>query len=111
MTGERALELLQSSTVAGEGPGIDHVDDRFRLGEIETTVQEGTFGKFPRLGNTRAVRQDCFQHALRGYDPTVTADLYYVLAGVGVRLPHQTEEDFVHALARAIHHKAMVHSM
>ena len=111
MTGERALELLQSSTVAGEGPSIDHVDDRFRLGEIETTVQEGAFGKLPRLGDAGALRQHRFQHPLRGQHTTVATDLRHIFTRVGVRAPHETEEDFVHALARAIHHKAMVYPM
>jgi hypothetical protein len=108
---ESALELLQGGTVAGERPGIDYVDDRLCLGEIEATVQEGTFGKLPRFSNTRALRQDCLQHALRGHDPTMTADLRHVLTGVRVRSPHETEKHFVYPLAGTIHHKAMVHPM
>ena len=111
MPGERPLELLQGGTVAGERSSIDHVNDRLCLGEIEATIQEGTFGKLPRFSNTRALRQDGLQHALRGHDPTMTADLHHVFARVGVRLPHETEEHFIHPLARVIHHKAMVHPM
>jgi hypothetical protein len=41
----------------------------------------------------------------------MTANLHHVLTGVGVWVPHETEEDFVHPLARVIHHKAMVEPM
>src|SRR5262245_55446146 len=109
--GEHPLELLQGGTVAGERPSIDHVDDCLCLSEIEATVQEGAFGKLPRLGNARALRQDCLQHTLRGHDPTVTANLCHVLAGVGVRSPHETEEHFVYPLTGVIHHKAMIYPM
>jgi hypothetical protein len=109
--GERPLELLQGGTVAGERARIDHIDDGFRLGEIEATVQEGTFGKLPGFSNTRALRQNCLQHALRDHSPAMTANLHHVLAGVGVRSPHATEEDFIYPLAGVIHHKAMVHAM
>jgi hypothetical protein len=109
--GERPLELLQGGTVAGERARIDHIDDGLRLGEIKATVQEGTFGKLPRFSNTRALRQDCLQHTLRGHNPAVTANLRHVLTGVGVRAPHATEEDFVYPLTRVIHHKAMIHPM
>jgi hypothetical protein len=111
MPGECPIELLQSGTVAGERPSIDHVNDRLCLGEIEATIQEGTFGKLPRFSNTRSLRQDCLQHTLRGHDPAMTTELRYVFACVGVRPPHKTEEDFVHTLACAIHHKAVVYSM
>src|SRR5262245_31251066 len=111
MPGERPLELLQRGTVAGKRTGIDHINDRLCLGEVEATIQEGTFGKLPRFSNTRALLQDCLHHALRSHDPTMTAELRYVLACVGMRSPHETEKDFVHPLARAIHHKAMVYPM
>jgi hypothetical protein len=111
MPGERPLELLQGSTVARHRTSIDHINDRLSLGEIETTVEEGTFGKLPRFGNTCTLRQNRLEHTLRSYDPTVTANLRHVLAGVGMRPPHETEEHFIHPLTRAIHHKTMVHPM
>jgi hypothetical protein len=56
--GEHPLKLLQGSTVAGERPSIDYINDRLCLGEIEATIQEGAFGKLPRFGNACTLRQD-----------------------------------------------------
>ena len=79
--GEHSFELLQGGTVAGERPSINHINDRLCLGEIEATIQEGTFGKLSRFSNARALRQDCLQHALRSHDPTMTTELRHVLTG------------------------------
>jgi hypothetical protein len=76
-----------------------------------TTVQEGAFGKLPRFSNARTLRHNYLQHALRGHDPAMTANLRHIFAGVGVRSPHETEEHFVHPLADVIHYKAMVYPM
>jgi hypothetical protein len=41
----------------------------------------------------------------------MTANLRHVLAGIGVRSLHETEEYFIDPLASIIHHKAIVYPM
>jgi len=80
--------------------GTNDLDHGFRLGQINTAVEEGSTSKFPGLS------QPCsgFQHQLKDVvEHTIAAvavDFYHVLASVGAGCRHIAYEDFVESLGR-----------
>src|SRR5918992_1015110 len=67
---------------------VDQVDDGLRLGQIKASVEEGAFGKFPRLSEARPGGDERLEEARHDPDAAMAADLYHILAGVGAWRPH-----------------------
>ena len=108
VAGQGAVELVDGGAVARLGAGVDEVDDRLGLGEVEAPVQERPSRELAGLGHPHTLRQNRFQDTLYDHHAAVATDLRHVLAGVGVRLPHDAEQRLVDALALRVDHKAMI---
>ena len=93
-----SLQLTDRTLQSVVIPGLDHVDDRLRLGEIQLAVQEGSLCKFTRLGRPGPSPQTRLQHSSEDVDSAVTVDLHCVLAGKGMRPSHEHDKDFVYGL-------------
>jgi hypothetical protein len=88
--------------VTGFRAGVDQIDHRLGLRQIETPIEKGTLGKLAGLGHAGTAGQHGLQHA-PGTDRTaVAANLCHVLAGVRARATHHTEQGFIHPLPLGI---------
>ncbi len=97
---QAAIEALHRHSEAGFGPGPDHIENGFRLGQIDAAVEEGPQGELARLGQAGAVAERQLQDALQRERAAVAVDLDHILPGVGVGCGHVGDEDFIHPLAR-----------
>jgi hypothetical protein len=111
LTGQRPLQLRHGGAVAGHGARRDEINNSLSLGEIESSVQKGAFGKLAGFGDTGSLRQYRVKHPLGNEYTTVTTDLSDVLAGVRARLPHDAEECLIQSLSTGIDHEAMINPM
>ena len=92
----------------GVGAGPDHLQDRFRLGQVKPAGEKGPLGELPGLGQARPLvqhqRQKTRQHPVAG----VAVDLHHVFPGIGVRGLHPGEEHFVDDLPVGVDDVAQV---
>ena len=95
-----AVEALHCQPQAGFGPGPDHVENGFRLRQIDAAIEEGPQGELARLGQAGAVAEYQLQDALQRQRAAVAVDFNHVLSGVGVGCSHVGDEHFIYAFAR-----------
>ena len=84
------------------GVGFDQVNDRFRLGQIQLAVQEGSLGKFPPLGRLRPRQIQRLQPGGQHGGGAVAVEFHRVLPGVAVRAPGNHRHALVEAAALLI---------
>ncbi len=80
--------------------GVNEFDNRFRLGEVKTSIQERPAGKLSRFRQTGARQQHQLENPVQYRVPAVAVHLDHILAGVGVRRCHITQEHFIDGLIR-----------
>ena len=104
---ERIEQLTHAAADALHGqlgifPGLrlDHVVDRFGLGQVDAPVEEGALGKFPGPGKPCALCQHELQDHGGDASAAVAADLYDVFPGICARRAEHGDEHFVHLLSR-----------
>ena len=107
---ERTIKLRN-----GNGHGLislstNQIHDSFGLGQVYTTIQEGTLGKFSRFGHTSA-RTDKELKDFIGYsDTTMGVDFYHILTCKGLWCTHNTDHDFINGFI-IFHYMTVVDSM
>ena len=76
-----------SGSVGGSfgGFSFNQVNDCFRLGQIQLTVQKRALGKFTTLGRSCAGAVQCFQTGSQHGGGTVAMKLHRILTGIAVR--------------------------
>ena len=94
---ERAFELLGGDLGLEEGLRVDQVADRFGLGEVEASVEEGAHGEFAGFGEAGAAGEREFDDVAQDDGRAVGGDFDDVVGGVGVRLLEVSDDDFVDA--------------
>ena len=84
------------------GIGFDQVNDRFRLGQIQLAVQEGSLGKFPPLGRLCSGKVQRLQPGGQHGGGAVAVEFHRVLPGVAVGPPGDHRHALVEAAALLI---------
>ena len=92
---ERTIKLRNGNGHSLISLSTNQVHDSFSLGQVHTTIQEGTFSKFSRFGHT-STRTDKELKDFIGYsDTTVCVDLHDILTGKGLWCTHDTDHNFI----------------
>ena len=94
--GQCALELIERHARLKRSHGVDQIRDRFRLNQIDSSVQERAESEFAWPRQSRACRDRASQHGLKNDRTAMRADLDAVLAGVRMRGRKPGGDDFVH---------------
>ena len=80
-------------------PGIDDVHDAFRFRQVQTAVQEGPFGEFPRFRRPRPGLEGQSQDFLEGFPAPVALDLTNIFSRIGMGSRHVHRQHLIHHLA------------
>jgi hypothetical protein len=92
------------------GLRLNQIDDRLSLGQIEATIEEGTFGEFPRLRQSRPTGDERLEDAGHDADAPMAADLDDVFARVRVRRPHVGHQHLIEfGTGAGVHDTAEAH--
>src|SRR5262245_48382130 len=97
--------------MTGASAGVDQVDDRFSLRQVNAPVEESAFGKLSRRRHPHSLCQHSLQDALRCHHTAVATDLCHVLARIRPWTPHNAQEGFIDTLALGIYDKPVVQAM
>jgi len=89
-------ELIGSQAQALFTACLDHIDDRFGLAEIDSSIEKSASGKFARFSQPGPVLQHKRQYLLKQEEPGVRLDFNDVFAGVGVGGSHVNGQNFIH---------------
>ena len=92
---KRTIKLRNGNGHSFISLSTNQIHDSFGLGQVHTTIQEGTFGKFSRFGHT-STRTDKELKNFIGYsDTTMSVNLHHILTRKGLRCTHNTDHDFI----------------
>ena len=93
--GQTATEAADGQAETGFGLGLNHVQHRLRLGQVDASVEKGAEGELAGVGHTRAVTQRQGHDALEGHRAAMTGQLHHVLARVGPGRGHGCDQHLV----------------
>jgi hypothetical protein len=79
--------------------GADQIHHRFRLGQVQPTIEERTLGEFAGLGQSRAALQTESQNLAGGQDTAVTIYFDSVFLRVCAGRAHDSEHNLVDDMA------------
>ena len=92
---ERTIKLRNGNGHSLISLSTNQIHDSFGLGQVHTTIQEGTLGKFSRFGHT-STRTDKELKNFIGYSDTpMCVDFYDILTCKGLWCTHNTDHDFI----------------
>ena len=107
---ERTIKLRNGNGHSLISLSTNQIHDSFGLGQVHTTIQEGTFGKFSRFGHT-STRTDKELKDFIGYsDTTMSVDFNNILTGKGLWCTHNTDHDFINGFI-IFHDMTVIDSM
>ena len=100
--GEAAAELVQGEAMGACVLRGNQVRHGFRLGEVETAVQEGALGEFTGTRLPTAGLNEGAHDFLLNERGTVDVELNGVFSGVGLGAAHHQSESFIQGVAGCI---------
>ena len=108
---QSAFQLIHRRLTAEFCFRFDQVNDRFRLGQVDTTIQEASFCEFTGFRNAGACFQHCLQYPSCYQRTTMAVDLYDIFFGVGMGCFHDGNQNLVDNLAVQIGDFTIRHCM
>ena len=97
--GEFAVELAAGGTEGGVGAGANEVGNRFGLGEVEFSSEEGGAGEFAGLGGAAAAGEEIVEDAVNDEGVAVAGNFEEVFAGGGIWGGKERNDDLIEGFA------------
>ena len=94
--GERPAQQGLGGLQAPRGRGLNRIEHRFGLGEVQPAVEKRPLGKLSGLRHSGAVLDQAVAGGLQDPGSAVGLDFHHVFASIRMRLAHDDDQGFVY---------------